>query len=663
MAETLEEHELIVPDDSTALAQQPVCDIDTVQQAQSGDKEAFTKLFMQTYRAMYFAAKSVLSNDEDIYDALQIGYTKAYKYITRLSTPEKFYPWLHTIIHNAALDVLKDVLAYAADEFTETADTKDAQTDAERRADLRRVLAKMDPSRAQVLTLHYYDGLSLAEIARMLGQPASTVRSRLQAAKNELRALLTQSNIDENLYGGSIAAMIVTSLRSLIGTDILSTVVAQDMLDNILAGKTGRLEQAVYKMMQRQRDRRVKRLAATLLAVCIGVAALTTAVVFALIGERSQHALPAAPSSAVSSSNTSSRVTTSALPSSTQTTLLSTTTSGRTTSKSSTTPTSATTTTKADTFVHDYREGHANTIGNHPNNLSLGRGRLAKQDNWLYYSHAGSHFLSKIKTDGSGYQIISEHVGGFDEINVIGDWIYYNGNVVCRMRTDGSERTVIFPSSCSYLSVNEDVGYFIPIGSDTLYRFDTKTLTVTKHYTFTEPHRSKIAIQNNILWYISFADRHAKLISRDLSSPTEIRTQTDLNLDDTIWSSFFINENTLYYINNTELYSIDIATSSPMLQKIADLSSPASQPIQFLYYSPDNGGTFATLTAANESAESDALITVFNANGKALKSTRISHEESREYYCFDDGYVYYHNGDYELCRATALLNERTIISK
>ncbi len=657
MAETLEEHKLVVSDDSTAMAQQPVCDIDTVQRAQSGDEEAFTQLFMQTYRAMYFTAKKTLTNDEDVYDALQIGYTKAYKYITRLSAPEKFYPWLHTIIQNAALDVLKDVLTYATEEFTEAADATDTHADAERRADLRRLLAKMDESRAQVLTLHYYDGLSLAEIARMLGQPASTVRSRLRAAKNELRALLEQSNIDETLYGGSLSAMIIIGLRSLIGTDILSAVVAQDMLDNILAGKTGRLEQAVYKMMARDRDHRIKHLAATLLAVCIGVAALTTAGVFALIGERSQHTLPTAPSGVVSSSHTSSTDTTSALPSST--TLLSTTTSGRTTSKNSTTSTS-TTTNKADTFVHDYREGHANTVGNNPNNLSLNLGLIAKQDDWLYYYDYG--YLHKIKTDASDCQLLAELSSGCRYINVIGDWIYYDSNGVRRMRTDGSEGKNISTQYCNFLSVNENTGYYIPNNSDTLYRFDTDELKPYKHFTFTDERLGQTAIYDNLLIYLSYNDRSRAemLVIRDLSSPNEIKWKKELQspVSDYEQSSFFINDHTLYVMTNGVFSSIDLIKNDPPIQKIADISS--TDPLQettIVYYSLYKSGIFATISYVGAAGYD---LHLYNMNGEKLNTLSVGTGLDAKFHTFDDNNVYYVQQS-KFYKAKADMSDRTLL--
>ena len=66
------------------------CEAETIRRAMNGDKDAFSILFMNTYRPMYYVAKRILRKDEDIYDALQMGYMKAYKYIARLSSVEMF---------------------------------------------------------------------------------------------------------------------------------------------------------------------------------------------------------------------------------------------------------------------------------------------------------------------------------------------------------------------------------------------------------------------------------------------------------------------------------------------------------------------------------------------------------------------------------------------
>ncbi|WP_240741273.1 RNA polymerase sigma factor [Microbacterium oleivorans] len=57
-------------------------------------------------------------------------------------------------------------------------------------AEVRDAIARLDPSRAELVRLLHWDGFTLAEAADLLGIPSSTARSRYAKAKEELRASL-----------------------------------------------------------------------------------------------------------------------------------------------------------------------------------------------------------------------------------------------------------------------------------------------------------------------------------------------------------------------------------------------------------------------------------------------------------------------------------------
>lgn len=255
-------------------------DVDVIRRAIDGDKDAFGELFQATYRRMFFVARHILSRDEDIYDALQIAYSKAYRYIGRVSPPENFYSWLAKIVENSAKDVWRDL--HPNEELTpeiEEAPAPDVSEDADRRVVVARVLKEMDPRRAEVLALYYYDGLKLTEIAKLLGEPISTVHSRLKAAKRELTDLLAQRGIDRSFYSGGFFSAIAVALRSVLGTDILSAAVAQKMMDEVLSGKPGRLDVAAAKLAERQRNKAILRITGVLLLLVVIIALLTSALV------------------------------------------------------------------------------------------------------------------------------------------------------------------------------------------------------------------------------------------------------------------------------------------------------------------------------------------------------------------------------------------------
>lgn len=264
-----------------SLAEKPAIELEIVQKAMQGDKEAFSALFMQTYRTMFLVVRRFLTRDEDIYDALQNGYTKAYKYLPRLQAPEAFLTWLKKTMENAARDIRTDITGRetAQEDMAEFADelTVDDTEASERRADIQEVLDRLEPRQAEVLTLYYYDGMKLSEIARLLDEPQSTVRSRFAQAKKALVEQLKVKGIDKSLYSGSVSTMIAVCLRSLIGTDVLSAATAQQMLDDIMGGRQGRLGAAAYKLLEARRNRAILRAVSLLMALTVAVSCITVA--------------------------------------------------------------------------------------------------------------------------------------------------------------------------------------------------------------------------------------------------------------------------------------------------------------------------------------------------------------------------------------------------
>ncbi|GIG53539.1 RNA polymerase sigma factor [Demequina activiva] len=57
-------------------------------------------------------------------------------------------------------------------------------------AEVRSAIAALDPGLAEIVRLRHWEGFSLAEIAQILDEPASTVRSRYSRAREQLAAAL-----------------------------------------------------------------------------------------------------------------------------------------------------------------------------------------------------------------------------------------------------------------------------------------------------------------------------------------------------------------------------------------------------------------------------------------------------------------------------------------
>ena len=61
---------------------------------------------------------------------------------------------------------------------------------AERHGELRRAVARLEPALQEAVALHYFLGLSLREVAVVVGVPAGTVKSRVHRALGRLREQL-----------------------------------------------------------------------------------------------------------------------------------------------------------------------------------------------------------------------------------------------------------------------------------------------------------------------------------------------------------------------------------------------------------------------------------------------------------------------------------------
>lgn len=115
--------------------------------------------------------------------------------MTRMRTyrfPQPFRPWLYTIAHNLYKDHCKNI--YARTTFpspeprrAEATEPVDLSGRIAERAEVLQALAELDPAHRDVLVLRYYQDLKVDEIARVLGVPSGTVKSRLFGAMEKLK--------------------------------------------------------------------------------------------------------------------------------------------------------------------------------------------------------------------------------------------------------------------------------------------------------------------------------------------------------------------------------------------------------------------------------------------------------------------------------------------
>jgi|YNPBryantNP2012_1023418.scaffolds.fasta_scaffold00418_9 RNA polymerase sigma-70 factor (ECF subfamily) len=175
---------------------------ETVARAMSGDEAAQQALYEACYARAFRLAYLLLSNADDAEEAVQDAFVYLFRNLRHYS-PQRgpLWAWLRVILVSRCrnkrrgkkwrLPVLQAL--EHADEGQETAD--DPASILEQlgaRQEVWEALQRVSPAARDALILRYYEGLSYAEIAAILGCQEEAARARVYHGKVQLRRLLEE---------------------------------------------------------------------------------------------------------------------------------------------------------------------------------------------------------------------------------------------------------------------------------------------------------------------------------------------------------------------------------------------------------------------------------------------------------------------------------------
>ncbi len=149
-------------------------------------KEQFSAKILAMERSLYHVAKSLLRNDEDCADAIQNAILKAYGKLHTLKNEEYFKTWVIRIVINESYAILranKRLVSY--EEYM-----SDEQAVEEEYSPVFEEITKMKEKYRIPFVLHYVEGYTTAEIAKMLSLSEGAVKTQLFRARNQLKAQL-----------------------------------------------------------------------------------------------------------------------------------------------------------------------------------------------------------------------------------------------------------------------------------------------------------------------------------------------------------------------------------------------------------------------------------------------------------------------------------------
>ncbi len=184
----------------------PDPDQDLVSRAREGDTRAFDALILKYGDKLYGLVYNMTSHKEDTHDLLQEIFAKAYQSLKSFRGNSSFYTWIYQIATNLTLNFLKKRKRRAGlslNELQESSSQNEALIDAsdqgnpERQTNLNELqiklneaMQKLSEAHRMVVTMFDIQGMSHADIAKVLRTSEGTIRSRLHYAHLQLQSVL-----------------------------------------------------------------------------------------------------------------------------------------------------------------------------------------------------------------------------------------------------------------------------------------------------------------------------------------------------------------------------------------------------------------------------------------------------------------------------------------
>ncbi|HEX5014824.1 MAG TPA: RNA polymerase sigma factor [Candidatus Limnocylindrales bacterium] len=161
-----------------------------VEQARSGDRAAFARLATDLSHQLYPVAVRILRDPEAAGDAVQATLVDIWRDLPSLRDPDRMDAWAHRIVVNRCRSHLRKTRRLPAIVDLLEADRAAPSEDLslEFRDELERAFARLSCDHRAVLVLVYFRDLTLQQSAALLGISVGTVKSRLFAARQAMRA-------------------------------------------------------------------------------------------------------------------------------------------------------------------------------------------------------------------------------------------------------------------------------------------------------------------------------------------------------------------------------------------------------------------------------------------------------------------------------------------
>lgn len=170
-------------------------DLDLIRRVVRRDRQAFETLYQRYSPVVYRYLWKLIRQRESVEEALNDVMMVVWETASRFNGTSRLSTWILGIAYNKALKARARSARFDAEvreaepSGVEPSGPEDAWAQRELAGAVARAIDSLPPEQGAVVELTYYHDLSYAEIAKIVGCPVNTVKTRMSYARRRLASL------------------------------------------------------------------------------------------------------------------------------------------------------------------------------------------------------------------------------------------------------------------------------------------------------------------------------------------------------------------------------------------------------------------------------------------------------------------------------------------
>lgn len=158
--------------------------------------DAFNYLYDNYSGAIYTIINQIVPDKDTANDVMQEVFVNIWRKInTYDATKGRLFTWMLNIARNAAIDKVRSKGYRDSQRNQPIPDSENSRTEISANpvvndVGLKKVLTTLNEEYRKLIDLSYYQGFTHEEIAKMLGIPLGTVKTRIRTAISQLRTMI-----------------------------------------------------------------------------------------------------------------------------------------------------------------------------------------------------------------------------------------------------------------------------------------------------------------------------------------------------------------------------------------------------------------------------------------------------------------------------------------